>query len=86
MTTTDRAASEAQLSRNKIASAVRRKDRRAENRARADHKEFMLRQHIAQVVATAPPLRPEQLDRLRALLAPGPTTEAAARPDEQAAA
>lgn len=59
-----------QATRSAIGAAVRRGDPQAEADARREHAANVLEKHIPEVLATAPPLTNEQLDRLAALLRP----------------
>lgn len=50
--------------------AARLRDPERLHAAKRDHAAAMLEQHITRIVAAAPPLTPEQRDRLASLLRP----------------
>lgn len=68
--------SPAQL-RARIAGQVSRGDTEAAEESRREYYAEVLAEKISAVVRKAPPLRPDQLERLRGLLAPSSTPEAA---------
>ncbi len=61
-------------STGKLADPAWRQERAKKARAAQDTPEYRLNYWVAQVVANAPKLTPDQLDQLRSLLASIPTT------------
>lgn len=68
--------SPAQL-RARIAGQVSRGDEDGARESRREYYTEVLAEKITAVVAKAPPLKPEQIERLRSLLAPSSSSEAA---------